>query len=70
MAQKILSIGHFWRKTVCKVMQTFSCYSDTQTADIVLECAMFKNCDGAMLGNKLKSLIALLKVLPVSLADC
>ena len=44
--------------------------SKTQTADIVLEYVMFKNSDGAVLGNKLKRVIVLLNVLPVSSADC
>ena len=44
--------------------------SSDDAADTVLEYAMLKNSDGLLMGPKLHYLISVLKVLPVSSADC
>ena len=54
MNQKLVSVNEKSRKLL---------------TDIVEECAIFKNSDGAMLGNK-KFDSTVKKVLPVSSADC
>ena len=44
--------------------------SGDDAADTVLEYAMLKSSDGLLMGPKLHYLISVLKVLPVSSADC
>jgi len=59
----------FGEKNVAKLCKDF-CINNADAADVVLQYSMFKNSDGLEVGQKLKNLVKLLEVLPVSSADC
>jgi len=59
----------FGEKHVATLCKSFGIAS-AEAADVILEFAMFKKSDGVVQGSKLKHLIAVLKVLPISSADC
>jgi len=64
-----LKLALFGEKHVASLCKQFGLTID-EAADIVLDYAMFKQSKCTTLGHKLQSLISLLKILPVSSAEC
>ena len=64
-----LSAALFGEAEVAKLCKMFG-FESSQAAEILMQYGLYKRHGGKSIGQKLKALVDLLKVLPVSSADC